>query len=453
MTSLTRPQPGPPRPYRLPSFARCTLPNGLEVIIAPFSRFPVATVRVVVEAGATADARERAGESWLTAKSLAEGTTRFTAEELAVAIEALGGELEPETDWNDVSISTTIRNTAVADALGILGDLVHVPAFPESGVVRNRSEQVAEREQAKRDPREHADEMFARVVYSPRARFSLPEAGEVATIRTFERETAVAFHSARFTPRRTCVIVVGAVDADDTLAQVGASLGDWQAQGAASDNLDIDAASQSAAIHVVDRPGASQTELRVGHVGLPRLHPDYYAVVVMNSVLGGLFSSRINLNLRERHGFTYGAFSAFHWRVQSGPFMISTAVQTDATAAAAREILGEIDRIREEHISEEERSLAGNFLAGVFPIRYETTAAFASGLAAMRVFGLPADYFDTYRDCILGVTTEDVLRVAQTYLQPSKLQIVALGEARVTEPQLAALGREVLRLESQWPNG
>ena len=146
----------------------------------------------------------------------------------------------------------------------------------------------------------------------------------------------------------------------------------------------------------------------------------------MNSVLGGLFSSRINLNLREKHGYTYGAFSAFDWRVQSGPFMISTAVQTDATAPAIREILSEIDRIRETLISEEERSLAVNFLAGVFPIRYETTAAIAAGLAAMRVFRLPADYFEKYESAysLLQLRCNECRTEA---LHPANLQILALA--------------------------
>ncbi len=446
--TIDRPQAGPQRPYRLPAFSRSILPNGLEVIVAPFTRLPVATVRIVVEAGATADGRGRAGESSLTAKSLVEGTANFNAEELAIAIERLGGELEPDLDWNDVSVSTTIRSTAAADALGIMSELVRAPVFPEAGVVRNQSEQIAEREQAKRDPREHADEMFARVVYDHAARFALPEAGEIATIRSFTRGTVADFHQARFAPERMCVIVVGSVDSAAMIERADAALGSWSTRALLSPSEDVDAVSRATAVYVVDRPGAAQTELRVGHVGIPRLHPDYFAVVVMNSVLGGLFSSRINLNLRERHGFTYGAFSAFHWRVQSGPFVVSTAVQTDASGAAIREILAEIDRIRAEPIAEEERSLAVNYLAGVFPIRYETTAAIAAGLAAMRVFGLPPDYFDTYRDRILAVTADDVLRVARQHLRPKELQIVALGEAREIESQLASLGRDVVRLES-----
>jgi len=257
-----------------------------------------------------------------------------------------------------------------------------------------------------------------------------------------------AYHAATFTPERTCVIVVGAVDVDTTLARVHESLGDWTPGNSAVSSAILDRAAERTAIHVVDRSGASQTELRMGHVGIPRRHPDYFAVVVMNSILGGLFSSRINLNLREKHGFTYGAFSAFDWRVQSGPFMISTAVQTDATAPAIREVLAELDRIRQSPVSEDERSLAVNYLAGVFPIRYETTAAIAAALAAMRVFGLPPDYFETYRDRILSVSAEEVLSAAQRHLDPPRLQVVALGAASAIEPTVAILGREVLRLGS-----
>lgn len=449
MTNALRPQPTPPKSFRIPAFRRSRLANGVEVIVAPFHRLPLATIRLVVEAGATTDAPGKEGAAWFTAKSLAEGTQRFAANEIIAAIESLGGELDPEPDWNDISISTSIRNTAVPEALVLLGDILRNPVFPESAVHRNRGEQIAVREQARRDPRQHADDMFARVVYDARARFARSEAGEIASIGGFDRTTALAFHERNFQPANTCVIVVGDVDADETLALVTSSLGAWRGTAQSERHPLIDSPAADTAIHIVDRPGAPQTELRLGHVGIPRLHPDYYAAVVMNSVFGGLFTSRINLNLREKHGFTYGAFSGFDWRVQAGPFAISTAVQTDATAAAVREVLIEMERMREARISADERSLAVNYLAGVFPIRYETTAAIAAGLAAMRVFGLPGDHFETYRDRILGVSEEDVLGAAQRHLHPDRLQILALGDGATIEGELAALGRRTVRLESR----
>ena len=173
---------------------------------------------------------------------------------------------------------------------------------------------------------------------------------------------------------------------------------------------------------------------------MPRLHEDYFPLVVMNAILGGLFSSRLNLNLREEHAYTYGAHSAFDWRRAASPFEISTAVETAVTADALREITTEFARIREAPVSEAELSLAVSYLIGVFPIRFETTGAIASALASQAIFGLPADYYDTYRSNIRNVTAADILRVAVTHLDPQRLQVVAVGDPDIISAPLAALG-------------
>jgi len=181
----------------------------------------------------------------------------------------------------------------------------------------------------------------------------------------------------------------------------------------------------------VTKADAPQSEVRVGHVGLPRRHPDYFDVTVMNAVLGGLFSSRINLNLREAHGYTYGAFSAFEWRRASGPFMVHTAVKSDVTGAAVHEILKEIERIRASEIDEAELTLATSYLDGVFPIRYETTNAIAAALANLVIHDLPETYYDEYRARVRSVTTAGVLRAAQQHLHPEQLRIVVVGDPAV----------------------
>jgi len=166
----------------------------------------------------------------------------------------------------------------------------------------------------------------------------------------------------------------------------------------------------------------------------------------MNAVLGGLFSSRINLNLREAHGYTYGASSYFDWRRQAGPFIISTAVQSEVTAAAISETLKEIDRMRSEKISNDELTLATSYLQGVFPIRYETTSAIASALANLMTFGLPENYYDTYRDNIAAVTEESVLEAARQYVQPDHLQVSVVGNPDIIlEPMREVLGGVVVR--------
>jgi zinc protease len=179
--------------------------------------------------------------------------------------------------------------------------------------------------------------------------------------------------------------------------------------------------------------------LRLGHIGVPRLDPDYFAVVVMNAILGGVFNSRINLNLRERHGFTYGASSAFDWRRVAGPFVVSTAVATAVTGAAIREILAEIEAMRNAPPAADELSLVTSYLDGVFPIRFETTEAIATALTSLQAFGLPGDYYDTYRDHIRRIHSADVYRAAKTHLHPDLLQIVAVGDPDEIGPQLEAL--------------
>jgi len=196
----------------------------------------------------------------------------------------------------------------------------------------------------------------------------------------------------------------------------------------------------------VNKSEAPQSELRVGHIGLPRNHPDFFPTLLMNAVLGGLFGSRINLNLREAHGYTYGASSFYDWRRGPGPFVVSTAVQSEVTAAALREILLEIDRIRSERISDDELSLARDYLDRVFPIRYETTAAIASALATLVIYDLPTDYYGSYRRNIRAVTADAVLRVAKAHLHPDQLQTVMVGDAQVIADSIADLNLGELRI-------
>ena len=212
--------------------------------------------------------------------------------------------------------------------------------------------------------------------------------------------------------------------------------GDWRGEYVSDVPRSI-TAPRSGLVRVVAKADAPQSELRVGHVGLPRTHPDYFDAMVMNAILGGLFSSRINLNLREAHGYTYGAFSAFEWRRAAGPFIIHTAVKSDVTGAAVREILKEIDGLRAAEVSEDELTLATSYLDGVFPIRYETTAAIATALANLVIHGLPDNFYDDYRSRVRAVTPSGVLRAAQRHLHPTELRIVVVGDPAVISAPLA----------------
>jgi zinc protease len=298
---------------------------------------------------------------------------------------------------------------------------------------------MAELLQLRTEPRGLADELVSRFVYAPESRYARPEGGTPSSVAAIESRDVGELYSARYRAGGTTLVIAGDVTVADAALLAKNAFGRWSGGAPAAVHVVDAPASTPRSVQIIAKSDAPQSELRVAHVGIPRRHPDYFPVVVMNAVLGGLFSSRINLNLRERNAFTYGAHSEFEWRRGAGPFVISTAVASDVTAAAAREILTEIDRIRSEPISEEELTLATSYLSGVFPIRYETTAAIATAIANLVVYGLDDGYFDAYRAHIQAITSADVLEAAKRHLDPGRLKIVAVGDQNQIRESLAAL--------------
>lgn len=434
-----RPPAGPPRPFHFPPFARRTLPNGLTLVVAPVRRLPVVSVVAVVEAGAAADPAGREGLAVLTARLLTEGTASMDGLALADRVERLGATLDASADWDAAIVSLTTLAPKLADAFAVMAEVLVRPAFPEREVERLRAERLADLLQVRADPGSLADAALARALYAPGSRYGRLEGGGEAAVRTLTRDAVAAFHAARYRPAATTLVVAGDVGVDEAAAMVDQALGAWAGAAPPPAAVDDRPAADARRVHLVERPGAAQSELRVAHVGLPRSTPDYFPLVVMNSILGGLFNSRVNLNLRERHGYTYGARTGFDWRRQAGPFSAESAVAGDVTAAAAREVLAEIDRIRDEPVAAEELSLATSYLDGVFPIRYETTSAVASALTALTIYGLPDAYFDDYRGRVRAVTADDVRRVARAHLRPERLQLLVVGDPAAVRAGLEAL--------------
>ncbi len=394
----------------------------------------------VVEAGATSDPLGKEGLAQLTARTLVEGTTTLDGIQLTERLEGIGSSIEPATDWDYVSASTTVLTARAQTALRLLGDVLMSPAFPEREIDRLKRERLAELMQQRAEPRGLADEMFARFLYGPESRYAEPEGGNEASVDALRRDDVVAFHGRQYRPGTTILVIAGDIATTDAVQMVEDTFGPWAGPAPVAAIVNDRPARSTRSVHLVAKADAPQSELRVGHVGVPRLHPDYFSLVIMNAILGGLFSSRINLNLREVHAYTYGAFSAFDWRRGSGPFVVSTAVKSDVTDGAAREIVHEVERMREAKPTDEELSLATSYLDGVFPIRYETTSAIAGALASLVVHGLPDDYFDRYRERIRAVTGDDVLNAARRHLHPEQLQVTVVGDPQIIRAPLAQLG-------------
>lgn len=434
-----RPSPGDPRPYHFPHFEQRLMRNGMRLIVANAPKLPIATVLLLAEAGAVADPPGLEGVAQLTAQLLLEGSELLDGIALTEQLEQLGAAASASAGW-DMAI---VRCTALVDhlprALEILGGVLQAPAFPGREVERLKSERIADLLQLRTDPGGLADEIFSRVVHAPGSRYGVSTGGNEESVRALTRGDVQAFFAARYRPAAMTVVIAGAMTADEGERLVGDVFGAWEGEAPPAVAADDTPASRTRQVHLVAKPDAPQSELRIGHVGVPRAHPDYFDIVVMNAILGGLFSSRINLNLREAHGYTYGAHSGFDWRRQSGPFAVETAVRSDATAAAVHEVLFEIDRMRGAAVAPEELSLATSYLDGVFPIRYETTDAIAGAIANLVVYGLGHDWLDTYRERIRAVTGEAVHRAAQQYLRPGEMQVVVVGDPAIVREPLERL--------------
>lgn len=439
MSSPARPTPGAPRPYQFPAVERGALPNGVRLVVAPMPRLPLVTVLALVEAGASTDPRGREGTAALVARALTEGTATLDGAALTDRFESLGSSLDTYADWDAGVARFTAMPERLDAAFGLFADVLRVPAFPERDVLRRRDERVAELEQRLTEPRGLADQRFSGFLYDAGSRYARSAGGTLGTVPGLGVAEVRAFHAARYAPAVTTLIFVGDVTMARARALAEARFGDWRGMAGAVTAVDARATASGRRLVIVEKADAPQSELRVGHIGVPRGHPDHLAIVVMNAILGGLFSSRINLNLRERHAFTYGASSGFDWRRAAGPFVVSTAVKSEVTDRAVAEILREIDAMRAAPPSDSDVALATDYLAGVFPVRYESTDAVAGALANATTFGLPDDWFSTYRARVRGITPAAVHHAAQAHLDPDRLLVLAVGDPALIRAPLERL--------------
>lgn len=435
----TPPGPGPLRPFRFPEVQRRRLDNGLQILVAENHAFPVATLDVMVTSGALAESEARAGTASLTAALLESGAGGRDATEIAEAVDALGLALESGISWDTSLAGITALTSRLEAGMEILADLVLRPTFPQREVERIRDERLALLAQRRADPSSVADELATRYTFQEGHPFARRLAGPASTLGTLAREDVQAYHAAHYVPEGAWICAAGDVTADQVAGLAERWFGGWKGAPPPARVPEPLNRFDRTTIILADKPGAVQSEVRVGHLGIPRRADDFFAATVMNSVLGGVFSSRLNLNLRERLGYTYGASSSFGLRKLAGTFTISSAIQSEHTAHAVSEMLRDMREMQETLAPEAEVADAASYLAGVFPLQLQTTDGLSGKLSTLAVYDFPDDYFDHYREGLLAVTPHDVREAARRRLMPDRAAVIVVGDASALRGPLEAL--------------
>jgi predicted Zn-dependent peptidase len=401
---------------------------------------PVAQVNLLVRTGSADDPAGKYGIASLTAAMLTEGAGSRSSLEIADAIEFLGADVSAAGAIDSTAVRLHVPVARLADALPIMADIALRPTFPKEELERQRQQRLTNLLQARDDPATIASLAFSRVLYGPAHRFGTATMGTAATIKGFTADDLAAFYRASFRPDNATLLVAGDVTPDRVMPLVETSFGAWKSPAGSAARVTLPAVDSPASrrIYLVDKPGAPQSQIRIGTIGVARSTPDYFPIQVMNTILGGSFSSRLNLNLREKHGYTYGAASAFDMRLTPGPFSAQAGVQTDKTSESLTEFFNELNGILKT-IPAEELARAKNYVALRFPGTFETTGDIARRLEEAIVYRLPDDYFSRYVQNINAVTAADVQRVAQKYIQPERLAVVVVGDRQTIEPGVRAL--------------
>jgi len=438
----TRPVPGMPRPYEFPPFQRDRLSNGLRLITVHLPGRPLVTASLILLNGVADEPPDEAGATVLAARALSEGTERYDAIALVEATERLGATLHAEAGWDASSASVDVPAARLAPALELLAEIVARPTFPEAEVERLRDERLNDILQARADPRRRADEAFVETIYAKDSPYHRPSGGTKETVARLDGQRLRAAYSRGVNPAAATLIVAGDLSGLDVPEIAGRLFGSWAADpsarlpGPVVDRTEVG----SRFVRVIHRPGAVQTEIRIGHRGAPRQIPDFYPLAVMGAILGGLFNSRLNMKLREEKGYTYGANAGYDLRRGAGPFSARAAVNTEATVPAIVDFLGELNRIREAPVDDDELRSARDFLVGVFPLRFETPGAVVGALANIVVHDLPDDELTRYRPAVEAVTGPDVEQAARSRLEPDRSAIVLVGDADAFGRDLEAAG-------------
>ena len=424
----------------LPKGQEATLSNGLRVIVLERNRVPTFTMQMVVLSGGLSDPADYHGLASFTAALLREGTKTRKSKDIAEQTDTLGATLTAGSGL--ANFTSTITTAGLVEnfdqALGLFSDVILNPTFPQEEIDKYKQRQLQQMQFQRSIPQFLAQERFVRAIYGnhPAGMITAPP----DSLRKITSADLAGFYAKYYRPNNAMLAIVGDVKLKEIMPKLEAAFGSWAKGDVPATTIPTVGAPGPMGIQLINRPGSVQTVLQLGNLGIERTNPDYFAVAVMNEILGGGPQARLFMNLREDKGYTYGAYSNFGGSKYRGTVVSSSEVRTDVTEGAMKEFMYELNRIRDEKVSATDLENAKRSLVGGFALSLEQPTALLSNLVIQKLYDMPADYWDTYPAKIMAISVDDVQRVAQKYIDMGHLQIVAVGDANKTRSILAKYG-------------
>lgn len=435
----TPPAGGTPKDFTLPAKNSITLGNGLSVTMVQYGKVPKVSVRVVVRTG---NIDETASQVWLadlTGEFLKEGTKTRSAQDLAKAAAGMGGSIEVYTGSDQVYVTGEVLAEFGPDFIKLIADMIQNPAFPAAETERLKNNKIRELSVDRAEPQSMAAEKFNKVIFGDHPYGRLFPTEDM--LKSYTVEHVKEFYDKNFCAKRTAIYVVGMFDSKAVQQAVNESFNGWKEGSAATQNPPK--MSSSKTIYLIDRPGAPQSTIYMGLPAIDPSHPDYLPMTVMNSLLGGSFGSRITSNIRENKGYTYSPSSFFQVNYRSAFWAEAADVTTDFTGASIREILYEINRLKNEPPSKEELDGIKNYMAGTFVLRNSSPNGIANQLSFLSLHGLPDTYLTNYVKNVYAVTPEDISKMVKNYIRDTDIAIVIVGDIKKIKKQVEPYGKVI----------
>ena len=436
-----QPAPLPHRPLNIPTPNETVLPNGLRLVIVEDKRLPLVSYRLSFRTGDAHDPLDLPGLMEMMTGMLTEGTGSRNSRQIADATARIGATLAAGANADYTTVAASALSIYGDEVLGLLADVVLHPSFPqdELDLIKENTKEGLKQQRAQ--PSFLASEMLSRVIFGEHPYSIVSPTPE--SVDAMTREKLVQFHRQTFVPGNAVFIIVGDVEREQVINRIEELFGAWRNGEIPASGFPSPPARVERTIYLIDRPGSAQSNIVIANLGLTRTNPDYFSLLLMHTVLGANASSRLFMNLREEKGYTYGAYSSLDARRAAGSLRATAEVRTPVTGASLKEFFYELNRVRDEPVSEKEIKDAKAYLTGVFPIRLETQEGLIDQLVQIKMYGLPDDYLQRYRDRINAVTAEDIQRVANQHLTPDRAAIVIVGDAAAVMDQIKPYSQNI----------